>query len=77
MLTPLAVAALSMALGLALSGHTVRVPEKDQGGIRLAPNVTKILVHAGIERGTERRSARAESGIWPLPMAVRALLHSQ
>jgi hypothetical protein len=54
MLTRLAVTGLSMALGLALSGHTARVLEKDQGlgmdpeGIRLTPNVTRILVQWGL-----------------------------
>lgn len=71
-LAPLAVAGLSMALGLALSGHTVRVLEKgrglgtDPGGIRLTPNVTKILVQWGLADELRKRGSvvREGSHLW-------------
>jgi salicylate hydroxylase len=67
-LDPLAVAGLSMALGLALSGHTVRVLEKNQGlgtnpgGIRLPPNVTKILVQWGLTDELRNRGSLVREG---------------
>jgi len=67
-LAPLAVAGLSMALGLALSGHTVRVLEKgkglgaDPGGIRLTPNVTKILVQWGLADELRKRGSLVREG---------------
>lgn len=65
---PLAAAGLSMALGLALSGHTVRVLEKNQalgsntGGIRLTPNVTKILVQWGLADELRKRGSLVREG---------------
>jgi len=61
-----------MALGLALSGHTVRVLEKTKGlgpspgGIRLTPNVTKILVQWGLadELRTRGTLVREGSHLW-------------
>jgi hypothetical protein len=67
-LAPSAVAGLSMALGLALSGHTVRVLEKarglgtDPGGIRLTPNVTKILVQWGLADELRKRGSLVREG---------------
>ena len=67
-LAPLAVAGLSMALGLALSGHTVRVLEKNQGlgsnpgGIRLTPNVTKILVQWGLAEELRSKGSLVREG---------------
>jgi salicylate hydroxylase len=64
----LAVAGLSMALGLALSGHTVRVLEKSPrlenvpGGIRLTPNVTKILVQWGLGDELRKRGTLVREG---------------
>jgi len=57
-----------MALGLALSGHTVRVLEKgqglgtDPGGIRLTPNVTKILVQWGLADELRKRGSLVREG---------------
>lgn len=67
-LAPLAVAGLSMALGLALSGHTVRVLEKSEGlgsnpgGIRLTPNVTRILVQWGLADELRERGSLVREG---------------
>jgi salicylate hydroxylase len=67
-LAPLAVAGLSMALGLALSGHTVRVLEKSQGlgtnsaGISLPPNVTKILVQWGLADELRKKASLVREG---------------
>ncbi len=71
-LASLAIAGLSMALGLALSGHTVRVLEKSEtlgttpGGIRLPPNVTKILVQWGLADELRERGSLVRGGthIW-------------
>ncbi|KAF8498591.1 FAD/NAD-P-binding domain-containing protein [Russula emetica] len=63
-----AVAGLSMALGLALSGHTVRVLEKSQGlgtnsaGISLPPNVTKILVQWGLADELRKKASLVREG---------------
>jgi len=65
-------AGLSMAIGLAMSGHTVRVLEGSSrlpipfGGIRLTPNVTKILVQWGLEDDLRRRGTviREGSNLW-------------
>jgi len=69
LLTPfLAIAGLSMAIGLAMSGHSVRVLEKSSrfgkppGGIRLPPNVTKILVQWGLEDELRRRGSLVREG---------------
>jgi salicylate hydroxylase len=57
-----------MALGLALSGHTVRVLEKNQGlgaspgGIRLTPNVTKILVQWGLANELRAKGSLVREG---------------
>ena len=69
---PLALAGLSTAIGLALSGHTVRVLEKNPrleeptGGIRLPPNVTKILVEWGLEEEIRKTASlvREGSNLW-------------
>lgn len=67
-LAQLAVAGLSVALGLALSGHTVRVLEKSEGlgtspgGIRLTPNVTKILVRWGLADELKKRGSIIREG---------------
>ncbi|KAH9995423.1 hypothetical protein BJV74DRAFT_829949 [Russula compacta] len=66
------IAGLSMAIGLAMSGHTVRVLEKSPnlgdspGGIRLSPNVTKILMQWGLEDEVRKRGSFAlgETRIW-------------
>lgn len=64
----LAIAGLSMAIGLAMSGHTVRVLEKSPslgnspGGIRLSPNVTKILVQWGLEDELRKRGSFVQGG---------------
>ena len=71
-LVPLAIAGLSTAIGLALSGHTVRVLEKSPrleepaGGIRLPPNVTKILVEWGLEEEKRKTASlvREGSNLW-------------
>jgi 2-polyprenyl-6-methoxyphenol hydroxylase-like FAD-dependent oxidoreductase len=71
-LPSLAIAGLSMAIGLAMSGHSVRVLEKSPrfgkppGGIRLPPNVTKILVQWGLEDELRKRGSlvREASHIW-------------
>ena len=67
-LPSLAVAGLSMAIGLAMSGHTVRVLEKSPrlrnppGGIRLTPNVTKILVQWGLGDELRKRGSLVREG---------------
>jgi salicylate hydroxylase len=67
-LASLAVAGFSMAIGLALSGHTVRVLEKSPrlrnppGGIRLTPNVTKILVQWGLEAELRKKGSLVREG---------------
>jgi salicylate hydroxylase len=67
-LLPLAIAGLSMAIGLAMCGHSVRVLEKSArfgkppGGIRLPPNVTKILVQWGLEDELRRRGSLVREG---------------
>jgi salicylate hydroxylase len=67
-LASLAVAGFSMAIGLALSGHAVRVLERNStlgkppGGIRLPPNVTKILVQWGLEDELRRRGSLVREG---------------
>jgi salicylate hydroxylase len=59
----LAIAGLSTAIGLALSGHTVRVLEKSSrleesiGGICLPPNVTNILVEWGLEEEIKKTAS--------------------
>lgn len=64
----LAVAGLSMAIGLAQSGHTVRVLEKSPqlrnspGGIRLTPNVTKILAQWGLEAELRKKGSLVREG---------------
>jgi len=71
-LPSLAIAGLSMAIGLAMSGHSVRVLEKTPrferppGGIRLPPNVTKILVQWGLEDELRKRGSlvREASHLW-------------
>ena len=63
-----AVAGFSTAIGLALSGHTVRILEKDPrlgnppGGIRLPPNVTKILMQWGLEDELRKRGTLVREG---------------
>jgi 2-polyprenyl-6-methoxyphenol hydroxylase-like FAD-dependent oxidoreductase len=67
-LAPLAIAGLSAAVGLAMSGHKVRVLEratrleKAPGGIRLPPNVTKILVQWGLEEEIAKRGSIVQEG---------------
>ncbi|KAI0305849.1 hypothetical protein B0F90DRAFT_1623939 [Multifurca ochricompacta] len=69
-----AVAGLSTAIGLAMSGHKVRVLERSSklgkpvGGIRLPPNVTKVLVQWGLEEELRRRASLVRGGtnIWDL-----------
>jgi hypothetical protein len=67
-LDPLAVAGLSVALGLALSGHTVRILEKNQGlgtnpgGMRLPPSVTKVLVQWGLADELRKRGSLVREG---------------
>src|SRR6266851_1382686 len=67
-LPSLAIAGLSMAIGLSMSGHSVRVLEKSPrfgkppGGIRLPPNVTKILVQWGLEDELRRRGSLVREG---------------
>jgi len=67
-LAPLAVAGLSTAIGLALSGHKVRVLEKSSrlgepaGGIRLPPNVTKILSEWGLEEEIRKTASLVREG---------------
>jgi salicylate hydroxylase len=67
-LVPLAISGLSTALGLALSGHKVRVLEKSPafgeppGGIRIPPNVTKILVGWGLEEELRKRAHLPREG---------------
>jgi hypothetical protein len=69
-LASLAIAGLSVALGLALSGHTIRVLEKSPrlgsraypGGIRLTPNVSKILVQWGLADEIRKRGSLAREG---------------
>ena len=57
-----------MAIGLAQCGHSVRVLEKSPrfgkppGGIRLPPNVTKILVQWGLEDELRRRGSLVREG---------------
>ena len=71
-LVPLAVAGLSTAIGLALCGHKVRVLEKSPtmgnsaGGIRLPPNVTKILVEWGLEEEVRKKAhlVREGTNLW-------------
>jgi salicylate hydroxylase len=71
-LAPLAVAGLSTALGLALSGHTVRVLEQNRGlgthpvGVRVTPNVTKILAQWGLADELRERGSlvRGGSHLW-------------
>jgi hypothetical protein len=64
----LAIAGLSTAIGLALSGHTVRVLEKSPrleeptGGIRLPPNVTRILVEWGLEEEIRKSASHVCEG---------------
>jgi len=64
----LAIAGLSMAIGLAMSGHSVRVLEKSPsfgkppGGVRLPPNVTKILVQWGLGDELRRRGSLMREG---------------
>ena len=68
----LAIAGLSTAIGLALSGHKVRVFEKSPrlgqpaGGIRIPPNVTKILVEWGLEEEIRKTASlvREGSNLW-------------
>jgi salicylate hydroxylase len=63
-----AISGLSTALGLALSGHKVRVLEKSPafgeppGGIRIPPNVTKILVGWGLEEELRKRAHLPREG---------------
>lgn len=69
---PLAISGLSTAIGLALSGHKVRVLEKSPslgepaGGLRLSPNVTKILVQWGLEEEIRKAGhlVREGTNIW-------------
>ena len=69
---PLAISGLSTAIGLALSGHKVRVLEKSPslgepaGGLRLSPNVTKILVQWGLEEEIRKTGhlVREGTNIW-------------
>ena len=67
-LVPLALAGLSTALGLALSGHKVRVLEKMSrfgepvGGVNVGPNVTKILTGWGLEKELEKMGAVVHDG---------------
>ena len=71
-LPSVAIAGLSMAIGLAMSGHSVRVLEKSPrfekppGGIRLPPNVTKILVQWGLEDELRKKGSlvREASHLW-------------
>jgi len=57
-----------MALGLALSGHTVRVLEKNQGlganpgGIRVTPNVSKILAQWGLADELRKKGSLVREG---------------
>src|SRR5712672_560069 len=61
-----------MAIGLAMSGHTVRVLEESSrlaipfGGIRVPPNVTKILTQWGLEDDLRRKGTiiREGSNLW-------------
>jgi salicylate hydroxylase len=67
-LVSLAIAGLSMAIGLALTGHSVRVLEKSPslgsppGGLRLTPNVTKILVQWGLEDELSKKGTLVREG---------------
>ncbi|KAI0255935.1 hypothetical protein BJV78DRAFT_1174599 [Lactifluus subvellereus] len=66
------IAGLSAAVGLTMSGHKVRVLERGSGlekpcgGIRLQPNVTKILVQWGLEEELIKRASPVHGGtnIW-------------
>jgi hypothetical protein len=77
----LAIAGLSAALGLAMSGHKVRVLERDTqlekapGGVRLPPNVTKILVQWGLEEEIAKRGSLVREGtnIWDCTLSTRRL----
>ncbi|KAI0272531.1 hypothetical protein BC834DRAFT_1038601 [Gloeopeniophorella convolvens] len=70
------ISGLSTALGLARAGHTVRILEKDlglgkpAGGVRLPPNVTKILVNWGLEEDLKRTASliRQGSNLWDIDM---------
>ncbi|KAH9024901.1 hypothetical protein EDB84DRAFT_1564246 [Lactarius hengduanensis] len=63
-----AIAGLSTAIGLALSGHKVRVLEKcsrlgqPAAGIRVPPNVTKILVGWGLEEEIRKTASLVREG---------------
>ncbi|KAH9066722.1 hypothetical protein EDB87DRAFT_1828071 [Lactarius vividus] len=63
-----AIAGLSTAIGLALSGHKVRVLEKGSrlgqpaAGIRVPPNVTKILVGWGLEEEIRKKASLVREG---------------
>ncbi|KAH9004767.1 hypothetical protein EDB86DRAFT_1986536 [Lactarius hatsudake] len=67
-LIPLAIAGLSTAIGLALSGHKVRVLERcsrlgqPASGIRVPPNVTKILVGWGLEEEIRKTASLVREG---------------
>jgi len=68
-----AITGLSTAIGLALSGHKVRVLEKSPsllgqpaGGTKIPPNVTKILVEWGLEEELKKvgHIVREGSNLW-------------
>jgi salicylate hydroxylase len=71
-LVPLAIAGLSTAIGLVLSGHTVCVLEKSPrleeptGGICLPPNITRILMEWGLEEEIRKTASlvREGSNLW-------------
>jgi len=80
----LAIAGLSMAIGLAMCGHSVRVLEKSHrfgkppGGVRLPPNVTKILVQWGLEDELRRRGSLVREGshLWDCKLFFDQHSHS-
>jgi salicylate hydroxylase len=78
-----AVAGLSAAIGLALSGHSVRVLEqrsrlgRPPGGIRLTPNVTKVLVQWGLEDELRKRGTVLREGthLWNCKFVCTLVIH--